>query len=313
MKTWSPMFMDPIYKETVWGGSKILSVFAKKIPSGHTGESWEVSTHENGESRVRGGRFDGWSLHDVIKEDPEAVLGRSVYQKYGAKLPLLVKIIDAQESLSLQVHPNDEQAAALEGPSGIGKNELWYVIEAESDAQIVYGFQKPFTPEALDLAVEDNNLEDFVHHIPVRRGDAFYIPAGTLHALGEGTMVIEIQQSSDITYRVYDYGRLGLDGAPRQLHLDKAKQVLNFDSSSRIEPKDLSKEGVVTPYFQVYRRNLRGMQEIGVSMDHFQILFILEGSGKIDGVPFKKGDTIFLPAAGETVGLEGRAVYLQIL
>ena len=151
-----------------------------------------------------------------------------------------------------------------------------------------------------------------MNYVPVKRGDAFFIPAGTLHAIGRGIVLAEIQQSSDTTYRVYDYGRLGLDGNPRPLHVDKALQVTSLESSVGSEYSNME-EGIVCPFFQVYRRNLRGIQEIAVSLDHFQIILILEGSGKIDGKPFKKGDAIVLPAAGETIGLEGRAIYLQIL
>lgn len=312
MKTWEPMFMDPEFKETVWGGTRIMSVFSKKIPSAHTGESWEVACRENGNSVIRNGKLAGKTLSEAMEEYPIEILGYSSMGKGIYQFPLLIKFIDADDDLSIQVHPDDKMAKTLEGPSGSGKTEMWYVIDAEEGAQIVYGFEKDITAGEFAKAVEDGSVEDLIHYVPVKKGDAFFIPAGTVHALGQGILVAEIQQNSDTTYRVYDYGRMGLDGKPRALHVEKAAEVLDF-TGIKEEPYGNMDEGIVCPFFQAYRRNLRGMQEIAVSSDHFQILMILEGSGKVDGIPFRKGDTILLPAAGETVGLEGRAVYLQVL
>ena len=304
--------MDPDFKETVWGGTRIMTLFGKKIPSAHTGESWEVSAHENGQSRIRSGFLEGKTLKEAVSMYPSEILGYQVARETHGQFPLLVKIIDASDDLSIQVHPNDEQALRIEGPSGRGKTEMWYIVDAEPDAQLIYGLKKDMTEEAFAKAIADGSLEDYVNYVPVKRGDTFFIPAGTLHAIGSGIVLAEIQQSSDTTYRVYDYGRVGLDGNPRPLHVEKALQVTNLFSSKGNEYSNIE-EGVVCDFFQVYRRNLRGIQEIAVSLDHFQIIMILEGSGKIDGKPFKKGDTILLPAAGETIGLEGRAIYLQIL
>ena len=312
MKQWEPMFMDPEFKETVWGGTQSMSLFGKKIPSAHTGESWEVSAHENGQSRIRNGFLQGKTLREAVSMYPSEILGYQVARETHGAFPLLVKLIDASDDLSIQVHPNDEQAQRIEGPSGRGKTEMWYILDAEPDAKLIYGLKKNMTPEAFAEAISAGTLEDYVNYVPVKRGDAFFIPAGTLHAIGRGIVLAEIQQSSDTTYRVYDYGRLGLDGNPRPLHVDKALQVTSLESSVGSEYSNME-EGIVCPFFQVYRRNLRGIQEIAVSLDHFQIILILEGSGKIDGKPFKKGDAIVLPAAGETIGLEGRAIYLQIL
>ncbi len=312
MKTWEPMFMDPEFKETVWGGTGIMSIFGKKIPSAHTGESWEIAARENGNSTIRNGRLAGKTLAEALETNPVEILGYSFMGKGAYRFPLLVKIIDAEDDLSIQVHPNDEQAPVLEGPQGRGKTEMWYVMDAEPDAQIVYGFERDMDPETLDAAIENGMLENYLNYVPVKKGDAFLIPAGTLHSLCGGVILAEIQQNSDTTYRIYDYNRAGLDGNPRPLHLEKAKEVLNFSKVSE-DPHENIDEGIVCPFFQVYRRNLRGMQEIAVTTDRFQIVMIVEGSGKIDGIPFRKGDTILLPAAGETVGLEGRAVYLQIL
>ena len=312
MKQWEPMFMDPEFKETVWGGTRIMSLFSKRIPSAHTGESWEVSAHENGQSKIRNGFLQGMTLREAVAKYPAEILGYQVTRETGGHFPLMVKLIDASDDLSIQVHPNDEQALRIEGPTGRGKTEMWYILDAEPDAQLIYGLKKDLSKEDFEKAIKDGTIEDKVNYVPVKRGDAFLIPAGTLHAIGSGIVLAEIQQSSDTTYRVYDYRRLGLDGNPRPLHIEKALQVTNLSSSVGEEYADIQ-EGVVCPFFQVYRRNLRGIQEIAVTLDHFQIIMILEGSGKVDGKPFRKGDTILLPAAGETIGLEGRAIYLQIL
>lgn len=312
MEKWEPMFMDPEFKETVWGGTRIMSLFGKKIPSAHTGESWEVSAHENGQSTIRNGFLAGKKLKEAVDQYPTEILGYSVWRDHGANFPLLIKIIDASDDLSVQVHPNSEQAQLLEGPSGRGKTEMWYVIDAEPDARLVYGLSRDMTPDQFMEDLDNKQIEKDLNYVPVKKGDSFFIPAGTVHAIGAGIVIAEIQQSSDTTYRVYDYNRLGLDGNPRQLHIEKAMQCINFSSSVGNEYSNID-EGVTCEYFQTYRRSLRGLQEIAVTTDRFQILMILEGSGKIEGMPFRKGDTILCPAAGETVGLEGRAVYLQIL
>lgn len=312
MKQWEPMFMEPEFKETIWGGTKLMGLYNKKIPSGNTGESWEVSAHENGQSRIRNGFLAGKTLQEALFQYPSEILGNRYTREYGNKFPLIVKLIDAAEDLSIQVHPDEEMAKFLEGPSGSGKTEMWYILDAESESRIALDFKKAMSPEALEKAIQDGTLEDKINYIPVKRGDTFLIPPGTLHAIGSGIVLAEIQQASDITYRVYDYKREGLDGMLRPLHIEKAKQVLNYKAYDGSEIENIE-EGVVCDAFQVYKRTLRRIVEIMVTPDHFQILMILEGSGKIDGIPFKKGDTILLPAAGETVALFGQAVYLQIL
>ncbi len=308
--------MDPEFKETVWGGTRIMTIYQKRIPSANTGESWEVAAHENGNSTIRNGIMAGKTLREAINEKPLEILGYSIGQvpkgSSYVNFPLIFKIIDADDDLSIQVHPTDEQAAILEGPGVSGKTEMWYVIDADEDAEIVYGFKKAITKEKFKQAAEEGTLENYINRIHVKKGDAFFIPAGTLHAICHGCLIAEVQQSCDTTYRVYDYQRPGLDGNPRPLQLDKAMECINFEPVKDDIHENID-EGIVCPYFQVYRRNLRGIQEIAVSSEHFQIMFILEGTGKVEGIPFRKGDTILLPAGGETVGLEGRAIYLQIL
>ena len=307
-----PMFMEPIFKETVWGGTKIRSVFGKEIPSEHTGESWEAAAHANGQSRIRSGYMAGMTLQEAVTEAPEAVMGTEVTAKFGTHFPLLIKIIDANDNLSVQVHPNDEMAHRLEGPQEDGKTEMWVVLEAKPGARLIYGFRQDVTAEEFAATIEEQRLDELVNWIPVKKGDTFFIPAGTLHAIGAGILIAEIQQNSDTTYRVYDFGRLGLDGKPRELHTEKAKQVTDLSSSLGKEFSDID-AGVCCDFFKTYRRVLSGQTEIEVDPAHFQILMVLEGSGQINGAPFQMGDTILLPAAMGAACLEGEAVYLQVM
>lgn len=307
-----PMFMEPIFKETVWGGEKIRTVFGKKIPSAHTGEAWEAAAHANGQSSIRSGYMAGKTLQEAIQISPVEIMGTEVAARFGNRFPLLIKIIDANDNLSVQVHPDDAMAHRLEGPQEDGKTEMWVVLEAEPGAQLIYGFKKDVTPEQFARAIETQQLEELVNWIPVKKGDTFFIPAGTLHAIGAGILIAEIQQNSDTTYRVYDFGRLGLDGKPRELHTEKAKQVTKLTSSLGSEFSDID-AGVCCDYFKTYRRRLTGRTEIQVDPAHFQILMVLEGSGRINGSAFQMGDTILLPAAMGPAVLEGEALYLQVM
>ena len=312
MNNFEPMFMEPIFKETVWGGEKIRTVFGKDIPSEHTGESWEAAAHANGHSRIRSGYMAGKTLQEAVIEAPEVIMGTEVAAQFGTHFPLLIKIIDANDNLSVQVHPNDEMAHLLEGPQEDGKTEMWVVLEAKPGAKLIYGFKEDITKEQFASAIEAQKLEELVNWIPVKKGDTFFIPAGMLHAIGAGILIAEIQQNSDTTYRVYDFGRLGLDGKPRELHTEKAQQVTNLKSSLGKELADID-AGVCCEYFKTYRRVLSGQAEINVDPAHFQILMVLEGSGCINGATFKMGDTILLPAAMGKAILEGEAVYLQVM
>ena len=312
MNNLQPMFMEPIFKETVWGGEKIRTVFGKEIPSEHTGESWEAAAHANGHSKIRDGFMAGKTLQEAVLEAPEMIMGTEVMEKFGTHFPLLIKIIDANDNLSVQVHPNDEMAHLLEGPHEDGKTEMWVVLEAKPGAKLIYGFKEDITEEQFAAAIEEQKLEELVNWISVKKGDTFFIPAGMLHAIGAGILIAEIQQNSDTTYRVYDFGRLGLDGKTRELHTEKAQKVTNLSSSLGKELADID-AGVCCEYFKTYRRVLQGRTEIEVEPAHFQIIMVLEGSGNVNGMPLKMGDTILLPAAMGKAVLEGEGVYLQVM
>lgn len=302
--------MNPAMKEMIWGGSWLAERFGKNIPSDHTGEAWEIAAHPNGQSTAAEGPDQGKTLETLVKTYKEALVGTRVYEKFGEFFPLLIKFIDANQNLSVQVHPDDEQAIALEGPGISGKTEMWYVLDAKPGAKLVYGFNKDLTAEELSEAIVGGTLEEHLNWVDVKAGDTFFIPARTLHAIGSGILIAEIQQNSDITYRVYDYGRLGLDGKPRQLHVEKATAVVDRTNAAGREYSDID-EGVTCSFFETFRTKIDGTVELPISEERFEILICLEGSGMINGQKIQAGDSYLIPATAGKVVLEGTFTVLQ--
>jgi mannose-6-phosphate isomerase len=223
-----PLTFTPALKDYIWGGHNLEILYGRPLPPGPTAESWEISSHPNGPAVVDAGPLAGQSLPRVL----EALRGDLVGTHAGwalerNKFPLLVKLLDAQERLSVQVHPQDEYALANEGGE-LGKTEMWYILHAQPGAQLIFGLRPGVTPEVFRQAIAEDALDRWLHHLPVKAGDAVFVPAGTVHAILEGIIAAEIQQNSDTTYRIYDWGRLGADGVPRPLHVDKALDVINF-------------------------------------------------------------------------------------
>ena len=305
-----PMKLSPVYKDMIWGGSGLREYLHKPIPSEHTGESWEVAAHPNGQSRIANGPYLGMALGEAVSSLGAGLVGTEVWKRYGNKFPLLIKFIDARDKLSVQVHPNDEQAKRLEGPGESGKTEMWYILHAQPGAKLVYGFNREIEERELEESIASGTIESLLNWVDVKAGDAFFIPAGTLHAIGAGILIAEIQQSSDTTYRVYDYNRMGLDGKPRQLHVEKAMQVVNRASSLGGERSDID-AGVVCPFFETKRVRLAGEEAMAVSRERFEILMCLEGGGMANGVKFGIGDAILLPASMGTCLIEGNGVLLK--
>jgi len=228
-----PILFEPIYKEMIWGGNKLSDRYGRRLPSDHTGESWDISYREDEMGRVANGIFAGQTFSSLAGapggEDRVKWLGRRFAE---AGFPLLVKIIDANDNLSVQVHPDDAQALATSGGQ-LGKSEMWYVLDAPEDGNLIIGLKDGVSKECFTKAVNGNNgsaVEGMLNRLPVKRGDVVYIPAGLIHAITKGVMVAEIQQNSDITYRIYDYGRVGLDGKPRQMHTEQALEVIGFEN-----------------------------------------------------------------------------------
>ncbi len=306
--------MRPAMKEMVWGGRLLADRFGKKIPSDATGEAWEIAAHPHGQSTVDGGPLDGTELQTLVDQYKEALVGTRVYAAYGNYFPLLIKFIDANQNLSVQVHPNDSQAVDLEGPGASGKTEMWYVLDAKPSAKLVYGFNRDLTEAELKNALEQGTLESFLNWVDVYPGDTFYIPAGTLHAIGSGILIAEIQQNSDLTYRVYDYNRLGLDGKPRQLHVEKAVAVVDRKAPIGHEKADID-QGIISPFFETRRFKVDGSWKLEVSPERFEILICVGGCGSIvsegQTLSVKEGDSFLIPATAGTIRAEGQLTLLQ--
>ncbi len=287
-----PIRFNPIFKERPWGGKKLKSVLHKNIPSGKTGESWEISAVSQNYSEVAEGYFKGWHLNELLEQFKESLSGRSVYQKFGNSFPLLIKYIDANDDLSIQVHPDDEMAAKHH--QSFGKNELWHIIQADPGAVLYIGFKEGVDEEQYLKHLEQGTLEEILNKIEVKTGDTYYIPAGTVHAIGKGILLGEIQQTSDITYRIYDWNRPGLDGKPRELHTEKALKAIKFDAKPLLQDK----KHIETPYFRIDKINLSQSKSIDIhGIDSFIILMNTgKGEFKIDGRKFIEGDTLLLPA-----------------
>ena len=224
-----PLTFEPVLRHYIWGGRNLENLYGRPLPPGTTAESWEISGHPNGSTAVDAGPLTGQSVPDVLAAYREDLVGtRAAWALERDKFPLLIKLLDAQKRLSVQVHPSDEYA--LEHENGeLGKTEMWYVLHAQPHAELILGLEPGVTREDFRRAIEDNQLDKWMHHLSVKPGDAVFVPAGTLHCLLEGLLVAEIQQNSDTTYRVYDWGRLGKDGKPRSLHVEKALDVINFE------------------------------------------------------------------------------------
>ena len=224
-----PLKFSPILKDKIWGGTKLKSLFNKPAETDKLGESWELSGYEGDESVVTNGFLKGNNLTELIEIYMGELIGDTIFDEYGMSFPLLFKLIDANENLSIQVHPGDEVAA--ERHNSYGKTEMWYVVDADPGSELIIGFSEDCSRETYLDAMASDRVEDLLQKVPVKKGDVFFIPAGRVHAIGEGVVVAEIQQSSDITYRIYDYKRKDDNGNERELHTEQALDVINFEAS----------------------------------------------------------------------------------
>ena len=319
-----PFLLTPSVKDYLWGGTRLNDDFGKGIDLSRLAETWECSTHPDGESHA-----GDETLTEVLARHPEW-LGTHSLATTGGKpeLPIMIKLIDAKTDLSVQVHPDDEYALKHEG--SLGKTEMWYVLEARPGAELVYGFNRDVTPEIVREALENQSIEALLNHVPVHRDDLFYIEAGTVHAIGAGCLVAEIQQSSNITYRLYDYDRIDLNGKPRPLHVEKALDAANLRSSVvprqpmrvfRYRQGRASELLTRCKYFQVERMLLnteihRSLVPYQTGPNSFHALLCLDGCGSISGdgflTNFFKGDCFFVPAESIPLKLHGKAQFLDI-
>lgn len=320
-----PFLLCPSGKDYLWGGRRLNDEFEKNIPMTPLAETWECSTHPDGPSYVVGGEYDGMELAAVLKRHPE-YLGS--HPNTAGELPILIKFIDAKSDLSIQVHPDDAYAQKNENGQ-LGKTEMWYVLDASKDTKLVYGFRRDTTEVQIRSAIADGTVMKHLQQVPVRKDDLFFIKPGTVHAIGAGALVAEIQENSNLTYRLYDYDRVDKDGQKRPLHVDKAMAVTNFQSSA--EPRQplrvlKYRQGVASEllcrckYFEVYRMivNTERRQKVTYRTDaiSFRVLLCVNGCGTIgfenESMNFYKGDCIFVPADSVELRIHGQAQFLDV-
>lgn len=285
----------PLLKPTVWGGNRLTEF--KNMPAANEpmGESWEISAVDGMESIVADGPEAGATLPQLIKAHGSALLGERVNRLYGGKFPLLIKFIDAKADLSVQVHPDDETAVRLHGPGSMGKTEMWYVIDAAPDATLRAGLVEGSTREKYQAIEGTKELENMLALYHVKAGDVFFLPAGRVHSIGAGCFIAEIQQTSDITYRIYDFGR------PRQLHIAEAREAIDFDTilpdyRTAYDPTDSVTPIVECPYFTTRHCHTTEIATVNPAEGSFTIVMILEGNAKVDGVDAPAGTTLLISA-----------------
>ncbi len=290
-----PLLLGPVIKDYLWGGVRLKQEFGFKTDLSKAAEGWMLSIHKDGTNTVLNGEFKGKHLNEVL----------DAFGEKSQDFPILIKLIDAKDNLSVQVHPSDDFALKHEGEPG--KTEMWYVVDCEPGAELVFGFNQDITRAEFKERIEQNTLTDVLNYVQVQKGDVFFIKSGTLHAIGGGILIAEIQQNSNTTYRVSDYGRLGLDGKPRELHIDKALEVTTLNKSGEFCQSFLPQKHdchttqklAVCEYFKVEKINLNGTFKI--NYDHFVSLLILSGSATINYennvLNVKKGDSVYIPSA----------------
>jgi mannose-6-phosphate isomerase len=317
-----PLKFTPVFKYRLWGGDKLKSVLNKEYSEKNIGESWEISDVENDETFVAEGFFKGKSLKDLTETYKGAFLGVSVYEQFGNDFPLLIKFIDAKTPLSIQVHPGNE--IAKKRHDSFGKNEMWYVMEADKDAELIVGFDEILEKKDYNTSVSDGAILELMHHENVAEGDTFYIPTGRVHAIGAGVLLAEIQQTSDITYRIFDYNRVDAKtGALRDLHNDLALDVIDFEChdayKTNYETKtNASNKLVHSPYFTSNFLIVEdALQKDYSGLDSFVIYMCVDGSLELNhnnqSYSLKKGETILLPASIVTVELKSLSKQSKLL
>lgn len=322
-----PFLLKPCGKDYLWGGTRLNNDFSKGIPMDPLAETWECSTHPNGQSFIASGIFLGQSLKDVLRRHPD-FLGTG--NKTDGELPILIKLIDAKKDLSIQVHPNDDFAEKYENGQ-LGKTELWYVLDAGKGSSVICGLCHTVEKERLMSSIQDGSIEKYLQKVKVKKDDVFYIEAGMIHAIGADVLIAEIQENSDLTYRLYDYERLDQNGKKRKLDVDKALEAAEL--IKREEPKQplrvlKYRRGCAREllcrckYFEVHRMLLntercRNLVEYWADEMSFRVLLCVDGCGSIcmedgESICFFKGDCIFFPAGSVRARLHGKAQLLDV-
>ena len=313
-----PLTFTPILKDRIWGGNKLKTYLNKPIVSETTGESWEISTVPGDISVVNSGVLKGKNINDIIDLYPNEILGKSVIARFGKQFPLLFKFIDAKEDLSIQLHPNDD--LAKERHDSFGKTEMWYVMQADESARLVVGFKKDSNKEEYLKHLESKSLVALLNESPVKKGDVFFLETGTIHAIGAGVMVAEIQQTSDITYRIYDWDRVDVTGKGRELHTELALEAINYTATpAKIEYTEEVNNSVPVVNCSYFITNIIALQDCFIwkrKKQAFTVFMCTNGqfemvvNGEI--LRYNMGDTILIPAIIEHVTLKGKATLLEI-
>ena len=306
-----PLKFKPILKERLWGGTKLKDVLGKPNESDITGESWELSGVKGDISIVSNGPFSGTSLQEIIDKWPEDLLGKGVVERFGKEFPILIKFIDAKQDLSIQLHPND--ALAKERHNSFGKTEMWYVMDADKGANLIVGFNKEVTKEEYSESLKKDTLLDLLNYESVKEGDTFFINTGKIHAIGAGVLLAEIQQTSDITYRVFDFNRRDKKGNLRELHTEMALDAMDYHKKDDFKVTYDGHMNTVNtmvdcPYFKTSFMHLTKNSSQTVSeRDSFTIYMCVGGSAKIStdtgSVMIQKGETVLIPASSKTINI----------
>ena len=317
-----PLKFRPILKSMVWGGEKIAPFKSISTDQHNIGESWELSGVKGNESVVANGEYAGKTISEMIREFKGRLIGKSNWEKTGEEFPLLIKFIDAKQDLSIQVHPDDELAARRHNGSK-GKTEMWYVVDTDPGAHLMAGLKKAITPDEYVERVNNNTITDVLEDFSLQPGDVFFLPAGRIHSIGSGSFIAEIQQTSDITYRIYDFGRLGLDGKPRELHTELAKDAIDYKvypdyKTHYTKSKDKENVLVDCKYFTTSLYELDKEYTLDLkALDSFLIMICIGGEGTVtdsegNTETLRKGETILIPASTESVKVvpEGNIQFL---
>lgn len=318
MTKFYPLQFEPILMQRLWGGHQLQSVLGKKGNFETAGESWELTALPEAMSVIANGVYQGKKFQDYIAADPEQILGKKVYKQFGGQFPLLFKFIDAAIDLSVQLHPNDTLAKSRH--NAFGKTEMWYVMKAAPEARIIVGFNGDMTPAVFKEKLESRTLVDSLQAIPVKTGDAFYIPTGTIHAIGGGILLAEIQQTSDITYRVYDWDRVDADGKARALHVDLALDAIAYEAQPircHYETQaDVPNLIVASPYFTTSFLPVKSSYLHPQNLESFTVFMVVDGQVDLHAndtvMTLKKGNTVFLPACMDTCQFTGEAKLLLV-
>ena len=312
-----PLKFEPLYKDYIWGGRKLESL-GKTLPDGIVAESWEIASHPDGTGVVSNGKFKGESLNKLVIEHGPKLLGSAIYKDKNTKFPLLIKLIDANRDLSVQVHPNDDYAYINENGE-LGKNEMWYVIDTESGAKLVSGVKDGITKQDFKAAVKSGTIAECLNFIEVFPGDCINVPAGLIHAIGAGCLICEIQQNSNTTYRVYDYDRTDAAGNTRTLHIEKALDVIDFEVGEGSSTLGLTvTKGyiertflVANKYFAVEKINMSGSMTEDTNGERFHCYTVLNGSITINKEIIKTGHSCLIPASVGIYSIYGTAVLIK--